>query len=280
MSNYSALPITYGDTKLVLLPKDPVWMHAYWEISQSSKDYFYKKYGHDLVSGVFILRVYDVTDIIFDGSNAHRFFDIRLGSNIEKWYINVGEYNRVWCTELGCILNDGNFIPIVRSNAVALPVFGVCDQEDTQWASYHVFDQTLFEIVGKTSSNFVNLSRQDIEKEKTWGSKLDTGNLFRMPTSKTSSSVFAGHFCTQTVSKPQEEKFFWLKADTEIVVYGATQAGAALTIQGNEVEVDDDGSFSAKFYLPDGKDEYTIEAVSSDGKQSKRIFFTISKQTK
>ena len=41
-----------------------------------------------------------------------------------------------------------------------------------------------------------------------------------------------------------------------------------------------DGSFSVRFYLPNGEDKYTIEAVSSDGTMKKSITFEVKKDTK
>jgi uncharacterized protein YfaP (DUF2135 family) len=77
-----------------------------------------------------------------------------------------------------------------------------------------------------------------------------------------------------------KEKTFWLKADTEIIVYGATEPDATLTVQGKNVPLAADGSFTLRFYLPDGQQSYPIEATSSDSTMKKQITFNIQKETK
>jgi hypothetical protein len=279
--NESVLPVEYGDTKISLLPKDPLWMFVYWEISQTSKNHFLNTFKENLIPSSLALRVYDVTDIIFNGTNANNFFDIRISDRPDCWYINVGEFNRAWCVDLGYILKDGSFITITRSNIVRLPRYGISDLEDSVWASYHIFDKTLFELISKSSTNFMKIEREACSEHTEWkGDGFDFSSLLThmpssMPSSRISSTSFIGSFSQKT----KTEKIFWLKADTEITVYGATEAGSTLTIQGKEIKLAEDGSFSSKFYLPEGEDEYFIEAISSDGKMSKRVFFIINKQT-
>ena len=75
-------------------------------------------------------------------------------------------------------------------------------------------------------------------------------------------------------------KGFWLKADTELIVYGATESDAKLTVQGKPVALRPDGSFSLRFYLPDGKQEYPIHAVSADGTMEREITFIVKRDSK
>ena len=77
----------------------------------------------------------------------------------------------------------------------------------------------------------------------------------------------------------ERPKNFWLKADTELIVYGATEPDATLTVSGQPVTLHEDGSFSLRFYLPDGKQEYPIEAVSADGTMKRQITFTVTRAT-
>jgi hypothetical protein len=80
--------------------------------------------------------------------------------------------------------------------------------------------------------------------------------------------------------KPGEKpKGFWLKADTELIVYGATEPDARLTVQGKPVALRPDGSFSLRFYLPDGKQEYPIHAVSNDGTMEREITFVVNRSS-
>ena len=73
------VPHGYGADTVVLLVRDPSWIHSYWEITpqkyeQARADL--KLEPHDPAFRV--LRVYDVSGPEFDGRNANLFFDIRV----------------------------------------------------------------------------------------------------------------------------------------------------------------------------------------------------------
>jgi hypothetical protein len=62
-----------------------------------------------------------------------------------------------------------------------------------------------------------------------------------------------------------EPKGFWLSVNAELVIYGATEPNAQVTIGGRAIELRPDGSFSYRFLLPDGGYELPIVAVSMQG---------------
>jgi len=106
--------------------------------------------------------------------------------------------------------------------------------------------------------------------------------LTKLPTSGVLGGASSSSLLRKERSGKQEKtnKNFWLKADTEIIVYGATEPDAELTVQGKKVALAPDGSFTLRFYLPDGQQNYPIEAVSSCKTMSKRIIFNVGKETK
>jgi hypothetical protein len=57
---------------------------------------------------------------------------------------------------------------------------------------------------------------------------------------------------------------FWFNVNAELIVYGATEPGASVTIGGRPIRLRADGSFSFRFSLPDGEYELPIVAVSVD----------------
>lgn len=58
---------------------------------------------------------------------------------------------------------------------------------------------------------------------------------------------------------------FWLQVNAELVVYGATDPSARVTIGGHPIRLRPDGSFSYRFALPDGAYELPIVAVAAHG---------------
>ena len=72
------LPLCYGREMVVLQVRDPRWLHAYWELQDPAIDKLRARLKDRFHNARLILRVYDVSLIIFDGNNAHSFFDIDI----------------------------------------------------------------------------------------------------------------------------------------------------------------------------------------------------------
>lgn len=97
---------------------------VYWEASKIPEkviSLFYNKKFEELVH---IIRLYDVTDIIFTGKNAHHYYDIAVPYNKGHWFIKGLTANRSYIAELGVKFNENDFFPVLRSNSVQTPPLG------------------------------------------------------------------------------------------------------------------------------------------------------------
>ena len=65
----------------------------------------------------------------------------------------------------------------------------------------------------------------------------------------------------------QRPEGFWLSVNAELVVYGATEPDAVVTIGGRPIRIRPDGTFSYRFALPDGNYELPVCALSTHGDQ-------------
>lgn len=264
------LPTSYGDTKIVLLPRDPWWCFAYWEIGEQTKNEIKELYGENIQ---YVIRVYDVTNVVnFDGKNANRYFDITINPQANNWYINLPETNRSWCVDLGIKTTDGKFIVITRSNIVIMPRFGVSPITDEQWAVIQREFERLLELsgismIGKGSFDIAKLMRERWE---------ELVAIYQQP------QFISSGFVSSFARREQQEirpKEFYLKADTELVVYGETLPDAKLYINGDEYKLGSDGRFSLRMNLPDGEKVIPIKAVSADGSMEKQITFVVTRKT-
>ena len=75
------------------------------------------------------------------------------------------------------------------------------------------------------------------------------------------------------------QRSFWLVADAELVVYGATDPSAKLSIGGEEVPLSNDGTFRLQVPFRDGVQKYPIKAIFSDGEQSRNITMQFERKT-
>jgi hypothetical protein len=73
---------------------------------------------------------------------------------------------------------------------------------------------------------------------------------------------------------------FWFNVNAELVIYGATEPDARLTVGGRAVSLRSDGSFSFRFALPDGEYGLDLAATSGDGVETRRADLAFGRTTR
>ena len=253
------LPSSYDLDRIVLQVRDPHWLHVYWELRALTIEGLKARLGDKFYRARKILRVYDVSNIIFNGSNANRFFDILINDFANSWYINTAGPGRSWCVDLGLMLADGSFITIIRSNVVQTPLDGPSWVTDEEWMIPDDLFARLYGIgfgLGKSSP-----------VGGAWQERIKEG-------------LFSSGVSSSPVKKEIKERSFWLKLDCELIVYGATLADAKVTVQGAPIKLRQDGTFTLRYYLPDGKQVIPVKAVSADKLEERIITPTVIRETK
>ena len=74
-------------------------------------------------------------------------------------------------------------------------------------------------------------------------------------------------------------KGFWFNVNAELIIYGATEPDAAVTIGGRKIKLRRDGTFSFRFALPDGNYDLPVQATSADASDSRRAELKFSRAT-
>lgn len=72
---------------------------------------------------------------------------------------------------------------------------------------------------------------------------------------------------------------FWLNVNAELVIYGATERDAEVSIGGRPIKLRPDGTFSFRFALPDGRYALPVAAVSPDKAEARRAELEFSRAT-
>ena len=127
-----SLPQFYGIDRLVILPRDPYSLFAYWEITESTREKLKSEWGDAAwQQAIFQMRVYKHQ---WDREEQiESFFDITLQDGSNNWYFNVTDTDRLYHTELGWRTADGNFRPVLRSNLVRTARDSISDIIDEEW---------------------------------------------------------------------------------------------------------------------------------------------------
>lgn len=253
------LPDSYDQDRIILQVRDPRWLHTYWELRNQTLAGLKSKLGDDFYRAKKVLRVYDVTSIIFNGSNANRFFDIQINEFANSWYVDTAGPGRAWCVDLGLMLADGRFITILRSNVVQTPLDGPSWVTDEEWMIPDEMFARLYGMgfgLGKSSP-----------VGGAWQERIKQG-------------LFSSGLSSSPVKKEVKERNFWLKVDCELIVYGATEVDAKVTVQGLPIKLRPDGTFTLRYYLPDGKQVIPVKAISADKLEERTITPIVTRETK
>ncbi|MBI4396786.1 MAG: DUF4912 domain-containing protein [Elusimicrobia bacterium] len=253
----------YGVTRLVLMPRDPHWMHAYWEVAPYTWDEVEQNFGREVrASGRPVLRCHSLLN-----GDKRSFFDIGVQLEARNWYVFSSIRGGTWQVELGLVLPDGRFVLLAISNTIQLPAGQVSELEDEKRGLMKAEWEKIYELSGGGRVGVGSLEMAKI-------------SALRWEFLRGISSWFGGAPGSASWARPREmHKGFWLVADCELIVYGATEPDAHVTVQGQDIQLNPDGTFSMRFALPDGLLGIPIQAVNRDGDMSRAVEFAITRKT-
>jgi hypothetical protein len=323
------LPTGYGESRIVLLPRDPQWAYVYWDVPNSQKEELRKQGGQQLA-----LRLYDATDVNLDYQTPNNLQEYNSDELAREWYLPIPISDRDYVAELGYRCADGRWLVLTRSKVVHVPpVFPSEWVEDNfitvPW-DQTLKGQTFFNLVppskkqapepeqtSTTSTNsdssydeIFNIAR-DAEVQRIsgslYGSMQHESGIGMVPESISSyifpsgAGLFAGAGAAGAISAsginysgyglassysffssestPSRSRKFWLVADAELIVYGATEPDASVTIGGRPIKLNPDGTFRFHTSFQDGIQDYPIFAVAADGEQNRAIHMKFERQT-
>jgi len=258
------LPGGYGKDRIVLMVRDPYWLHTYWELTRHSLSRAETALGQEWHTAKPILRVLDVSSEETTSASEATVRDIEIHGGCNNWYIDVGNPPRSYRVDIGYRTESGRFYVLARSNVVTTPRAGVSDVIDENWADVQQNYDKIYAMSGGYDPSASSLELKQLFEER----------LRRPMGSGFLSSFGSGAFMR---GKPRQ---FWFQLDAELIVYGATEPGARVTLQGEPIQLREDGSFTLRFALPDGRQIIPAVAASADGVEERTIVLAVERNTK
>ena len=316
------LPAGYGDSRIVLMPRDPQWAYTYWDISNEHKEDLRRQGGQQLS-----LRIYDVTDININYQSPHSIQEYPCDELAREWYLPMPVSDRDYVVDIGYRCPDGRWLILARSAPVRVPPVYPSDWIEDQFITISWEE----ELRGKTFLDLVPPSKkayqeqgqgrqgtpsfdaagnpiyeqifgmaQSAEAQRVAGSLY--GSMQQAPVHEQSLSSYVfpsgvGMWAVPTTSgltmsgagmsgigfgasmpaiRPRQ---FWLVADAELIVYGATEPDANVTIGGRPIKLNPDGTFRFQMSFQDGLIDYPIMAIAADGEQTRSIHMKFERET-
>jgi hypothetical protein len=161
------LPAGYNNTNLTLIPRNPYWIFAYWEISPSALEKLKKDIGKTLFErSSYKIRMHDVTAVDFNGKNSNSSFDVNIVPHKGNSYINLPCDNVNYCAELGISVPDGEFFPLTMSNYAAAPRLSSSPRSDLLWMDSKNKKRQPFVVSNEEEKNkFSNVKFEDMPRK-------------------------------------------------------------------------------------------------------------------
>jgi hypothetical protein len=259
------LPAGYGKDRIVVMVRDPYWLHAYWELTRQAILRAEAALGQDWHGAKPILRLLDVSshDTTSSAEAVVRDIDIHGGCN--NWYIDVLNPPRSYRVDIGYLARNGQFYVLARSNVVTTPRAGISDVIDENWADIDAKKaDRIFAMSGGFDPTASSLELKQLFEER----------LRRPMGSPAVTSFGSGAFMSG------KQRKFWFQIDAELIVYGATEPTARVTLQGEPIALRPDGTFTRRFSLPDSRQIIPAVAASADGIEERTIVLAVERNTK
>ncbi|MEM1368727.1 MAG: DUF4912 domain-containing protein [Cyanobacteria bacterium P01_H01_bin.15] len=319
--NLGDFPAGYGESRIVLMSRDPQWSYVYWDVPNDHKEQLRSQGGQQIA-----LRLYDVTDIDLDNQSAHSVQEYYCDELAREWYIPIPVSDRMYVVDIGYRCEDGRWLVLARSAAVRIPPVYPSDWVEDVFVAVEwdkdLRGQTVYKLnppskSGKDSlaadagpAQGATLYGELFEQAKAAEAQRMAGSLFgslqhvpgsMAPEQSLSSYVFPsgmGMWSAPNVSglnmsgvgmnmsgvgfaseQPVRPRKFWLVADAELIVYGATEPDATVTIGGRPIKLSPDGTFRFQMSFQDGLIDYPIMAVAADGEQNRAIHMKFNRET-
>lgn len=129
------IPWTYDYDRVTGMAVDPDRLFVYWEVTDQSMERARAGLGAGGKDAWLNLRVYDSTGRIFDGTNAHSYFDHGLDRAERQWFFHIGKPSASAFVDVGLKSRDGYFIKIARSGRIDFPRREAAPFSEPEWLS-------------------------------------------------------------------------------------------------------------------------------------------------
>jgi hypothetical protein len=113
------IPWGYGDNRVTAMAIDPYWLFVYWEVTD---DAIARAQAEVQAPGAAcVLRVYDTTYRLFDGTNANWYMDVAVHRPANNHYVRAEHPGSTFHVDIGVKSYEGHFATIARSAPVEMP---------------------------------------------------------------------------------------------------------------------------------------------------------------
>ncbi len=247
--------------RIVLVVRDAYWMQAYWEITRATVQRAKVALTGFWHSAKPVLRLLEITSDGNTNSVENVVQEIEIHSGVNNWYVSTDQPGQKYRIAIGYAVPDGKFHLIAKSNQVNPPASNL-DSADDHWTDI----------------------TNDVEKYYSLSGGFDqktvTGDLQNVFEEKSHQPMHAPAFERLGSGINTNGQGFNFQVDAHMVVHGSTDPRASVTVGGEPVRLQADGTFVLRMDMPDRRQVLPVVASSRDGTQQRTTVLAVERNTK
>jgi uncharacterized protein len=283
----ASLPEPEPGSQVSFLPRDPQWASVFWQLSAADRQRAGAAGAQQLC-----LRVADVTGLPEGVTHPHTLQEVVVDAGASAWYLPVPLCDRDYRVELGYRLAGGGWLSLAFSAVARVPAEAPAQLMAPGFEPFSIDPLVLPPAVlpvaastgGVDHERFYQRAMGASPRRLRVGSEQfhDQALVMEGSNPDQASASGAGVWASglsESGAGLARPRSFWLVADAELIVYGATEPSATLTIGERQVPLETDGSFHLHVPFADGEQLYPIRAVAADGEQQRSIRIDVQRQT-
>jgi len=279
----SAEAAAEAPSQVTFLPRDPQWAYVFWSISGADQDRAAAAGAQQLC-----LRVEDVTGLPLGAAHPHTLQELVVQASATEWYLPVPLCDRDYRVELGYRLGAGGWLPLAVSSVARVPADGPSAVVADAFVPFSlegpigVVSQPVVHSSGVEHERLYQLASAGSPRSRRIGSEVLHEHDFDSDQAGLLNASGAGLWASGRSESGRgyvRQRSFWLVADAELIVYGATEPSASLFIGDQQIPLEADGTFRVQVPFRDGEQLYPIRAIAADGEQERSIRMEFERRT-
>ena len=246
--------------RVVLIVRDPYWLQVLWEITQTTVKRAHVALAENWHNAQPVIRLLEIIDEGSTHTVEQIVRDIPVHGGVRNWYIDVMDPPKTYRVALGYKTAADRFHLIAKSNKITTPIPSTCEAVDNHWTDIADNYQKFYAMSGGYSENGAKEELKEVFEQQ-----------LRRPMTTPSFAQFGG---------AQGNGQFCFSVDAEMIIYGSADPNANVTLAGEPVKLDGDGSFSVRMSMPDRRLVLPVVASSRDGSEQRTTVLAIERNTK
>jgi len=248
--------------RLVLMVRDPFWLHVYWELTRASLDRARAAMGEQWHGAKPMLRLHEVTPDGTTNSTRRLIRQVEIHGGVNNWYLDVQDPPKSFQVDVGYLGVGGKFYALARSNVVRTPAATASEKLDHNWAGIAQDGDRIYALSGGYAAEGADRDLREVFEQRLHRPMGVTASQFSLGPANGNGDAFH------------------LKVDAELVVFGTTEPDASVTLRGQPVRLQPDGSFKVRFNLPDRRQVLPVVASRGDGSEQQTVVLAVERNTK